>query len=58
MGDLVDVMAPGSVIRSSVLNNGFGFASGTSMATPHVTGAFAALRSLHPDASQRHRGGA
>ncbi len=51
LGDLVDVLAPGSVIRSSVLNNQFGNASGTSMATPHVTGAFAALRSLHPDAS-------
>lgn len=51
MGDLVDVQAPGLAIRSSVLNNAFGVASGTSMAAPHVTGTFAALRSLHPDAS-------
>jgi subtilisin family serine protease len=51
MGSLVDVLAPGSSIRSSVLSNAFGFSSGTSMATPHVTGAWAALRSLHPDAS-------
>jgi len=51
VGDLVDLFAPGLVIRSSVLNNQFGLASGTSMATPHVTGAWAALRSLHPDAS-------
>jgi subtilisin family serine protease len=51
VGDLVDVFAPGSAIRSSVLDNQFGVASGTSMATPHVTGAWAALRSLHPDAS-------
>ncbi len=51
MGELVDVMAPGSSIRSSVLDNLFGVASGTSMATPHVTGTWAALRSLHPDAT-------
>lgn len=51
MGELVDVMAPGASIRSSVPGNAFGFASGTSMAAPHVTGTWAALRSLHPDAS-------
>lgn len=51
MSELVDVLAPGSGIRSSVLNNLFGVASGTSMSAPHVTGAWAALRSLHPDAS-------
>ncbi len=51
MGDLVDVLAPGASIRSSVLDNVFGVASGTSMAAPHVTGTWAALRSLHPDAT-------
>lgn len=51
VGDLVDVFAPGAAIRSSILNNQFGLASGTSMSAPHVTGAWAALRSLHPDAS-------
>jgi subtilisin len=49
--NLVDMMAPGSDITSSLLGNTFGSLSGTSMATPHVAGAFALLRSGFPTAS-------
>lgn len=40
----VSLLAPGSVITSSVPNNGYASWHGTSMATPHVAGAFAILR--------------
>jgi subtilisin family serine protease len=48
---MVDVVAPGMNITSSVPNNGFVSMSGTSMATPHVTGAFAQLKAIKPSAS-------
>ncbi|KPQ06338.1 MAG: subtilase family serine protease [Rhodobacteraceae bacterium HLUCCA12] len=52
---LLDVVAPGSDINASIVNgtsnNSYALLSGTSMATPHVTGAFAALRSAVPSAS-------
>lgn len=38
-----EIIAPGSSITSTVLNNGTESISGTSMATPHVTGAIALL---------------
>ena len=47
----VDLLAPGSSITSSVTGSGFGVKSGTSMATPHVAGAFAAIRSAVPTAT-------
>jgi subtilisin family serine protease len=42
----LDLLAPGTNIMSSVINGGFAPLGGTSMATPHVTGSFAVLRSL------------
>ena len=42
-GALMDLMAPGTSIVSTVLNNNFGTKSGTSMATPAVSGAIVLL---------------
>lgn len=39
IGDLLDILAPGENIKSSVLGNSFSSKSGTSLAVPHVTGA-------------------
>ncbi len=48
---LLHLLAPGRWINSSIPGNLFQNYSGTSMATPHVTGAFAVLRQRKPTAS-------
>ncbi len=47
----LSLFAPGVNINSSVIGGGYAVWSGTSMATPHVAGALAVLRSYAPNAS-------
>jgi subtilisin family serine protease len=47
----LSLLAPGSSIRSSLPNGKFGVLSGTSMATPHVAGAWAILKQSSPEAT-------
>lgn len=48
---ILDLLAPGGSIISSVLNDQFAAKSGTSMATPHVAGAWALAKEKVPDAT-------
>jgi subtilisin len=48
---LLHLLAPGRWVNSSIPGNAFANFQGTSMATPHVTGAFAVLRQRAPGAS-------
>ncbi len=52
-GTLVEIAAPGVSILSTVAGSGYDFYDGTSMATPHVAGAAAVLRSVFPAATAR-----
>jgi len=47
-GPAVDVAAPGVNIESTYINASYRQMSGTSMATPHVVGLAALIRSYHP----------
>lgn len=47
----VDVAAPGAQILSTVPGGGYGVKSGTSMATPHVSGVAGLIMSAYPEAS-------
>lgn len=47
-GDWVKISAPGSSIRSTTINNTYGNLSGTSMATPMVSGLLGLMKFLNP----------
>ena len=48
---ILDLLAPGDSIRSAVPGNSLSFKGGTSMASPHVAGAWAVLKEKIPSAS-------
>lgn len=50
-----EVSAPGTNIRSSVNGNGYALYTGTSMASPHVSGAVMLLGEAFPEASPRQK---
>ena len=50
----LSLVAPGSSINSSIPGGGFAVFDGTSMAAPHVAGAFAILRQAVPAATVSH----
>src|SRR5690606_3239869 len=47
-GTTVDITAPGSNIASTVPNNAYSYLSGTSMASPMVSGLLGLMKSLNP----------
>ncbi|MFO0784240.1 MAG: S8 family serine peptidase [Phycisphaerales bacterium] len=50
----MDCFAPGVSILSTTMDGAYGFASGTSMATPVANGALAMVRSINPLLSAQH----
>lgn len=53
--NFLNLVAPGSTINSSVPGSGYGEKHGTSMAAPHVAGAWAILRQKNKDISPASR---
>ncbi len=51
-GNAVDITAPGVSIYSSILGSSYASWSGTSMATPMITGVIALIKSAHPTYTQ------
>jgi subtilisin family serine protease len=51
IASFLDLLAPGVDIQSSVPGGGTASFGGTSMAAPHVAGAWAALKAAHPSAT-------
>ncbi len=47
----LNLLAPGSAIRSSIPGTGYAVKHGTSMAAPHIAGAWAVLKQAVPDMS-------
>lgn len=52
---VIDFAAPGSSIKGAKNGGGYVEMSGTSMAAPHVTGAYALVRAANPDLSIEER---
>jgi subtilisin family serine protease len=50
-GLLVDLLAPGTLISAAIPGNDYAAFTGSSMAAPHVAGAFAMLRQARPTAT-------
>lgn len=46
--NLIDFLAPGGSIYSAIPGGGYATLAGTSMATPHISGAWAVLKSIDP----------
>lgn len=46
---ILDLMAPGEWIASSITDDNYAYSRGTSQASPHVAGAWAILRQARPD---------
>jgi subtilisin len=50
-GSVVDIAAPGVMIKSTGINGSYSFGNGTSIAAPHVTGAAALYKILNPSST-------